>query len=181
MTLMTGCVMPHGDYENSCENITVSTYISSDSFAPESCRLEADCKTMFSGLPAIHNVIFLPQNIDITNVNNNNGTLSYGGNLLSIKVADGESLNNANFKPDYKCVKPSGSYSKTCTVETSPYHSSDPIYKYTELCSAQISCLKLNGIEKSHSVYFNIHQDLTTLNKIENCDGSILVDSIDNQ
>ena len=58
MTSMTGCTMPHGDYENSCANITISTYISSDILAPDSCKLEADCNTMYIGLPTVHNVVY---------------------------------------------------------------------------------------------------------------------------
>ena len=48
-----------GDFLNSCINVIIEEYNSSDENAPSMCKVIADCKTMFEGLPNKKNEVYL--------------------------------------------------------------------------------------------------------------------------
>lgn len=170
------CITPSGDYESSCTGISVQPYISTDKLVPPTCRLDADCATMFIGLPPNHNTIYFPQDISLQNVSNKNGTLTHADRALANQ--NKHSKNN-----QYVCYNPQGSYSETCTTDSTIYTSSDENLIDSEICRAQLACKTLKGESSSTLVYFNIkaQESETTIQKLENCDGSLVKHITDNR
>ena len=166
-----GCVQPTGDYLTSCSNVNLETYVSPDPLVPKACLIEADCQTIYSGLPPTHNIIYFPSDTLLNGVYNNNGTLYYS----AIPLAKSESIR------DLECIIPNGSYSQTCDIKIGKYQSTDPNLINTSLCNADLSCLKLDGKTSSTVVYFNIRDKEITAQKIENCDGSLVLGNVDYQ
>ena len=57
-----------GDFLNSCINVIIKEYNSTDENAASMCKVTADCKTMFEGLPNKQNEAYLTtQMINIDN------------------------------------------------------------------------------------------------------------------
>lgn len=84
----------------------------------------------------------------------------------------------------YECKAPTGSYSKSCKIEIVRYKSSDNNLKDTELCEINLACSDVRGTPvKSSTVYFNIgdKEVSTTVQKLENCNGAIVIGTLDNQ
>jgi hypothetical protein len=169
------CITPSGDYEGSCTAISVQPYVSVDELVPPTCKLDADCATMFTGLPPSHNTVYFPQNTLLKNVSNKNGTLTHAGKALV------NQNHHSKLKEQYTCYSPQGSYSETCTTDTTPYLSSDENLRNAEICRAQLACKTLQGESSSTLVYFNIkaRESETTVQKIENCDGLLVTHPID--
>ena len=171
MSEFIGCVQPTGDYHTSCSNVNLETYVSPDPLVPKACLIEADCQTIYSGLPPIHNIIYFPSNTLLNDVYNNNGTLYYSQSPLA----------KSELIQDLECIRPTGSYSQTCDIKIEKYQSTDPNLINTSLCNADLSCLKLDGKALSSAVYFNIRDEKITAQKIENCDGSLVLGNMDYQ
>lgn len=85
---LSGCIMPSGDFLNSCTNINLTPYHSSDLYVPVLCKLTADCDSFSNYRPDVHNEIYLPENTIFSNLNNVNGILSYGTSPLNIEAAE---------------------------------------------------------------------------------------------
>lgn len=85
---LSGCIMPSGDFTQSCANINLTPYHSTDLYVPVLCKLTADCDSFSDYRPDIHNEIYLPQNTIFSNLNNVNGILSYGISPLNIQASE---------------------------------------------------------------------------------------------
>ncbi len=84
----------------------------------------------------------------------------------------------------YECKAPTGSYSNSCKIEITRFTSIDKNLADTELCHIELECKNLEGKPiKSNAVYFNIGEKeaFTTVQKLENCNGAIVIGNIDNQ
>lgn len=182
------CPKPTGDYESSCSPNDIGPYISSDPNVPEGCVLKTECNTMFSGLPRVPNEIYYARHDSITNVSNNNGTLSYTRNA-NIPPAAQTNNGNANIAPvaqQAPCanVPLRGSFQRTCHVEsTSAYASSDPNLQSTSLCQADISCEKVGGSHQNGlTVWYDRSRGGATIPEtVENCNGKLKVGWNDNE
>ena len=168
------CYEPIGDYLQTCKDIAIEPYVSTDPRVPVGCVLTADCPTMFSGLPPMRNEIYIPTHILLDEMSNDNGTLTYSERPLA---ADNEDASA-------DCVEPSGSYAKTCKVLTKHYVSTDPKLQKTEFCEAELTCKTLSQSRQSNVVYHNLkshHFAQQSAQKIENCDGNLVVGENDQQ
>lgn len=175
------CVMPKGDFRNSCTDIVIKSYLSTDPNVPATCMLTASCPTMFTGLAPVDNKVFIAADVQLEQVTNQNGTLAHGGKALSGGVA-GVQKNLPN--DPYHCLPPEGSYHKTCETNKRPYISTDPQLANTDLCEAEATCETLSGYRESSMIYFNIKAKQTlwqSTQRIENCDGSLISGSDDNR
>ncbi len=211
------CFMPEGEFLNSCRNFELEAYHSTDERVPTLCKFQAECYDQDGNLP-IDNVVYLPANIQLTDVANNDGYLTYSYKFLSNAIAkefpelysrimerltgskEIPSLHNSNapliaspgskiikysFIPNsHQCLPLSGSYILTCNTTISRYLSTDPSLSDTELCEAELNCATITNSKISNTVYFNLADTktstLTTIQKLENCDGSLVIDSLDN-
>lgn len=80
------CIMPEGEFLDSCRNFELKPYHSTDNRVPILCRFEAECDDE-EGITPVENVVYLPTNTKLTEVSNVLGYLTYGMKLLSNKVA----------------------------------------------------------------------------------------------
>lgn len=136
-----------GDFLNSCINVIIKEYNSTDENAPSMCKVTADCKTMFEGLPNKQNEAYLPT--QVINIDNKNGTLTF----LERDVFYDRGID----KMDYECSPLRGSHKETCSVQTLRYNTTDVNILSTELCIANFVCEKLDAKHTMASkVYFNI-------------------------
>lgn len=172
-----GCIHPTGPYETSCSPNSVQPYVSSDPNVPTGCVLTTKCNTMFSGLPPIPNKIYFAQGEEITNANNNNGTLSFSR-------AEREATAQINAQPPCSKVPLEGSFRRTCTqLSTSLYKSTDPNLQSTTLCKARFSCEDvgkhfISGI----TVWYDRTRGGSPVGEYtENCDGKLKVGPHDNE
>jgi hypothetical protein len=226
LTDLSGCIEPLGDYLNTCNNIEMSLYRSTDSYVPNMCKLTADCEsTMY--LDDVHNEIYLPKDTTFKNLNNIKGILCYGSSPLNIVASSTdteafllavaelgeapevkkavaaaeqkiiEQYQSAVPLLDYKsqvssiklyefksCSQLSGSYQNSCTSESKPYTSTDINLANTELCEVELSCAATDGKKvESTTVYSNINDkaEAETVQRLENCDGRIVVGNRDDQ
>ena len=97
-----------------------------------------------------------------------------------------QSSNNEVKFESSKCIPLAGSYALTCKSDISHYTSTDPNLANTELCEANLDCLSINENKVSSTVYFNIADKQIalaeeTLQKVENCDGKLVIGNIDNR
>lgn len=167
------CITPSGNFANSCSNITMNRYLSIDPYVPPTCQLTALCPTMFSGLPPQSNEVFIPTELKLVDVTNNNGTLTHNGNPLSGKTIAATTTTILS-NPEH-CLPPQGSYHKTCNTVKKPYISTDPNLINTDLCEAKAKCATLDGTMTSNMIYFNIKTEnkLLSVEKVENCNGKL--------
>ncbi len=169
------CITPSGDFTNSCSGIAIKKYLSSDPDLPSICQLTALCPTMFSGLPLQSNEVFIPTELKLVDVTNNNGTLTHNGKPLSGKTS------TSSTDPEH-CFSPQGSYLKTCEIFKMPYISKDQKLGSTDLCEARLKCATLNGSMTSNIVFFNIRaKDKKSIEKLENCNGKLKKGKSDNE
>lgn len=179
------CLMPNGDFRGSCTDISVKPYFSIDPNVPATCALSARCLTMFSGLPAVLNKVYIPADVQLENVSNNNGTLVHWGKALNERTANPK-VNEKPLDSKNHCLPPQGSYHKTCVTVKEPYISPDPNLSKTDLCKASSECETLIGSRQSNMIYFNIktqdhHQHVMSIQRVENCDGSLVLGKDDAQ
>jgi len=177
------CRRPSGDYEGSCSPNELAPYYSSDPNVPAGCVLQTDCNTMFSGLPRVHNEIYFAPHEFITNVKNNNGTLTYNKDEDPLPNASRNPSGHAKQEP---CVSVplQGSFERTCRVESqSTYDSTDPKLKTTSLCKAEISCEKIEGgRQRGLTVWYDRSRGGAPVPEtVENCDGKLKVGIFDNE
>jgi len=162
-----------GDFLNSCINVTIEEYNSPDENAPSMCKVTADCKTMFAGLPNKKNEVYLPA--QVLDIDNKNGTLTF----LERDVSYDREID----KIDYECSPLRGSHKETCSVQTLKYNTTDANLLYTELCIANFACEKLDTKYTTASkVYLDIfNQESVDKKLIENCDGDLVIGVSDSQ
>lgn len=169
------CITPSGDFTNSCSDIAINKYLSSDPNLPSICQLTALCPTMYSGLPLQSNEVFIPTELKLVDVTNNNGTLTHNGKPLSGKTS------TSSTDPEH-CFSPQGSYLETCAIFKKPYISTDQKLSSTDLCEARLECATLNGAMTSNILFFNIRaKDKKSIEKIENCNGKLKKGKFDNE
>lgn len=164
------CRMPKGNFKDSCTDIVVKRYLSSDPLVPATCHLKALCATEFAGLSPVQNEAFFPADFDLEEVCNQNGTLTHGGKPLSGGVIE-EDMNS-----DEHCLPPLGSYHETCETSKAPYVSTDPKLANTDLCKVNARCESLEMTQTSSMIYFNIKSQSLwqAAQRIENCDGTLV-------
>ena len=83
-----------GDFLNSCINVIIKEYNSTDENAPSMCKVTADCKTMFEGLPNKQNEAYLPT--QVINIDNKN--------WFRDVVVKAKSLQNRNYVPSNEAI-----------------------------------------------------------------------------
>ena len=81
------------------------------------CKVTADCKTMFEGLPNKKNEAYLPA--QVIDIDNKNGALAF----LERDVFYDLEID----KRDYECSPLRGSHKETCSVQTLIYNGSSSI------------------------------------------------------
>ena len=161
----SACLPPTGNYLGSCDNLSMTPYVSSDPFAPSMCKFTASCTTIFKGLPPQANEVYLPEDYELNELTNFNGTLTYHQKPLA----------TASKTQRGSCDKPRGSYRETCKTDASDYESTDSNLDMTPLCEARSNCQTLTGQAKSNLVYFNLHNPKGSVQRLENCAGQLVV------
>lgn len=166
------CKMPEGNYKDSCECEEPTTYISSDPNVPQICKLRCKCKTTYESMEPIENEVFIPSEVVISGIENNNGTLSSNNRPLLEK----NNLSSQTITPACK-IPPEGTYKKSCYgVNVTRYESSDPNLKKVEFCELRGRCRPfehyMDAIHKSNLIYFEAfkNKDGTV---IDNCNGKL--------
>lgn len=80
------CIMPSGDFLNSCINFSLDVYYSTDKDVPTMCKFEAECGDGIANI-LIENIVYLPINTKFTQMSNVAGFLTYGKNILNNALA----------------------------------------------------------------------------------------------
>lgn len=85
---IVGCLMPEGNYLESCHDLDFYQYVSkTDSNVPVICVLEAVCDSGHPNLADIYNKVFIPKDTLFTKLSNKNGVLTYGRKPVNFELA----------------------------------------------------------------------------------------------
>jgi hypothetical protein len=163
------CPHPQGSWKDSCHNITLTPYISTDLYVPtDSCLLRTQCNTIIPSIPPCENSIYFQATSGL-NLGNNNGTLVIQSDL-------GSSTSISDIKQHVQCLPLPGSHKLSCTIKAHPYKSTDPNLQTTSFCQMYTECSDLDGKRPvSNTVYYG-HEELRGQSVVvENCDGKAVI------
>jgi hypothetical protein len=168
------CVIPQGNYIDSCTQPRMVPYQSSDPNIPTTCELTTTCNTFYDSMAPIKQKYHIPSGTRFNDVTNHNGSLMYNGVELGRQQTSSAS--------DEDCFMPSGSFIGSCNTFLTRYQSTDPNLQQSPLCKAEMNCRTLDGSRSLSKVYFNIAtESKNAVQRVENCDGSLVISQEDNR
>jgi hypothetical protein len=166
----SSCPRPEGSYLNSCHNVVVMPYKSTDPNVPvDACRLITQCNSIIPSIPPTTNTIYF-QSTSGVRFGNNNGTLTVLDELGR------ESPISA--KESVVCSALPGSHDLSCEVEVLPYQSTDENLEKTPFCQMKSHCRNLDDRQTTlNTVYFAHEHQRGKDVAVENCDGRLVIHS----